>query len=86
MVGKGLGSGLGGSEKYYGNGTVAVWSFVTGALQVRLLFSNIYLVFASHTDSHSDMRRQRNTLTQTDPPTPTHADRQTPQTDRQTDR
>ena len=33
------GSGSGGlrssgSEKYYGNGTVAVWSFVTGALQV----------------------------------------------------
>ena len=35
VVGKGFGGNLGGSEKYYGNGTVAVWSFVTGALQVQ---------------------------------------------------
>ena len=40
VVGKGIGSSLGGSEKYYGNGTVAVWSFVTGALQVQ--FISIY--------------------------------------------
>jgi TLD len=28
--------GSGGTERYYGNGTVAVWTFVTGALQVHV--------------------------------------------------
>ena len=44
VVGKGFGGNLGGSEKYYGNGTVAVWSFVTGALQVRNN-SNLFVSF-----------------------------------------
>ena len=28
---------MGEKEKYYGNGTIAVWSFVTGELKVRFL-------------------------------------------------
>ena len=45
VVGKGLGTSLGGSEKYYGNGTVAVWSFVTGALQVQFISTYFYSLF-----------------------------------------
>ena len=40
-----IGGGPGGPEKYYGNGTVAVWSFVTGSLQV-IQFNGYFLNLA----------------------------------------
>ena len=39
-----IGGGPGGPEKYYGNGTVAVWSFVTGSLQVILYNGSFDLI------------------------------------------